>query len=51
MMIDKVPRWLMLARIAEIEIWDDKHERILWSVSAPWFRSSEKRDLMDLYKH
>ena len=50
MMIDGQPVWLMMAAIADVQVWDRSHKTIVWSASAPWYQAKRNANLMDLKK-
>jgi hypothetical protein len=49
MMLGKQYMWLMMASVADYQIWDGKNTMPLWTYSAPWYVSNDSHDLLDLY--
>ena len=50
MVLDDKPMWLMMSDIASLYILDDKNRVPVWGYSAPWYDSSVREQITDLYK-
>ncbi len=50
MMLEKKPMWLMMGKIANIELWDEERKNIIWNYSAPWYTSDRAKELLDIYQ-
>lgn len=47
--IDKMSVWIMMVDIAQVSLVSDKDPLPIWTYRAPWYQSSEERELGTLY--
>lgn len=48
--VEDIDLWPMLAEVASFSLWSRDGEVFVWGYEAPWYVSSERKDLIDLYK-
>lgn len=41
--------WLMGAQIANMVVWSRNREKLIWDYTAPWYKSEETKQILDLY--
>jgi hypothetical protein len=46
--IDDTVYWLMLSDIANLTLWNEGRDGMIWSYDAPWFESGDKKAMIDL---
>lgn len=51
MTLEGKPMWLMMARVANMELWDMDAKNLIWSHSAPWYTSTQAKEMLDLYQN